>query len=242
MPVRPVIGMITAPNPKLLHGRHLINTSYVRAVIAAGGTPLLIPSDGDNGLAAEYLTLLHGLLVPGGEDVTPALYGEDPLRQVTFMNEDKDRMELALIRGAVERGMPVFGICRGIQLLNVCFGGTLYQDLPAQYPGVLGHAQDMAIRGQLTHRVTLEPDSLLEKLLGGEPLSVNSYHHQAVRTPAPGFTVAARAADGVIEGVEDLKRNLYAVQWHPEDLVESHPRFRPLFRHLVERAEQYAGR
>lgn len=242
MPVRPVIGMITAPNPKLLHGRHLINTSYVRAVIAAGGTPLLIPSDGDDGLATEYLPLLHGLLVPGGEDVTPALYGEDPLRQVTFMNEEKDRMELALIRGAVERGMPVFGICRGIQLLNVCFGGTLYQDLPTQYPGVLGHAQDMAIRGQLTHRVTLEPDSLLEKLLGGEPLSVNSYHHQAVRTPAPGFTVTARAADGVIEGVEDPERNLYAVQWHPEDLVESHPRFRPLFRHLVERAEQYAGR
>lgn len=242
MPVRPVIGMITAPNPKLLHGRHLINTSYVRAVIAAGGTPLLIPSDEDDGLAAEYLPLLHGLLVPGGEDVTPALYGEDPLRQVTFMNEEKDRMELALIRGAVERGMPVFGICRGIQLLNVCFGGTLYQDLPAQYPGVLGHAQDMAIRGQLTHRVTLEPDSLLEKLLGGEPLSVNSYHHQAVRTPAPGFTVTARAADGVIEGVEDPERNLYAVQWHPEDLVESHPRFRPLFRHLVEQAEQYAGR
>lgn len=242
MPVRPVIGMITAPNPKLLHGRHLINTSYVRAVIAAGGTPLLIPSDEDDGLAAEYLPLLHGLLVPGGEDVTPALYGEDPLRQVTFMNEEKDRMELALIRGAVDRGMPVFGICRGIQLLNVCFGGTLYQDLPTQYPGVLGHAQDMAIRGQLTHRVTLEPDSLLEKLLGGEPLSVNSYHHQAVRTPAPGFTVTARAADGVIEGVEDPERNLYAVQWHPEDLVESHPRFRPLFRHLVERAEQYAGR
>ena len=242
MPVRPVIGMIAAPNPKLLHGRHLINTSYVRAVIAAGGTPLLIPSDGDDGLAAEYRPLLHGLLVPGGEDVTPALYGEDPLRQVTFMNEEKDRMELALIRGAVDRGMPVFGICRGIQLLNVCFGGTLYQDLPAQYPGVLGHAQDMAIRGQLTHRVTLEPDSLLEKLLGGEPLSVNSYHHQAVRTPAPGFTVTARAADGVIEGVEDPERNLYAVQWHPEDLVESHPRFRPLFRHLVEQAEQYAGR
>ena len=87
MPVRPVIGMITAPNPKLLHGRHLINTSYVRAVIAAGGTPLLIPSDGDDGLAAEYLPLLHGLLVPGGEDVTPALYGEDPLRQVTLMRK-----------------------------------------------------------------------------------------------------------------------------------------------------------
>ena len=238
MPVRPVIGMITAPNPKLLHGRHLINTSYVRAVIAAGGTPLLIPSDEDDGLAAEYLPLLHGLLVPGGEDVTPALYGEDPLRQVTFMNEEKDRMELALIRGAVDRGMPVFGICRGIQLLNVCFGGTLYQDLPAQYPGVLGHAQDMAIRGQLTHRVDLAEGSLMERLLGREPLSVNSYHHQAVRTPAPGFAVTATAADGVIEAVEDSRRNLYAVQWHPEDLVVPHPRFRPLFSHLVELAGQ----
>lgn len=129
-----------------------------------------------------------------------------------------------------------------MQLLNVCFGGTLYQDLPSQHPGALGHAQDMAIRSQLTHRVKLESGSLLERLLGEEPLSVNSYHHQAVRTPAPGFTVTATAADGVVEGVEAPGRNLYAVQWHPEDLVERHPRFRPLFRHLVEQAERFAER
>lgn len=234
--MKPVIGMIAAPNPKLLQGRYLINTSYVRAVIAAGGIPLLIPSDRDASMAAEYLPLLHGLLVPGGEDVTPALYGEDPLPQVTFMNEDRDRIELALIRQAVDRGIPIFGICRGMQLLNVCFGGTLYQDLSVQCPGALGHTQDMTIRGQLTHRVMLESGSLLESLLGSEPLSVNSYHHQAIRTPAPGFVVTARAADGVIEGVEDPVRNLYAVQWHPEDLVEPHPRFCSLFQYLVDKS------
>ena len=242
MSVKPVIGMIAAANPKLLAGRHLINTSYVRAVIAAGGTPLLIPADEHPERAEEYMPLLHGLLVPGGEDVTPALYGEDPVPQVTYVNEDKDRTEMALACLAAERGIPIFGICRGMQLLNVCFGGTLYQDLPSQHPGALGHAQDMAIRSQLTHRVKLESGSLLERLLGEEPLSVNSYHHQAVRTTAPGFTVTATAADGVVEGVEAPGRNLYAVQWHPEDLVERHPRFRPLFRHLVEQAERFAER
>ena len=236
--MKPVIGMIAAPNPKLLSGRHLINSSYINAVISAGGTPLLIPADSDPERAAEYVPLLQGLLVPGGEDVTPALYGQDPVPQVTYMNEDKDRMEMELIRLAAERHLPIFGICRGMQLLNVCFGGTLYQDLPTQYPDVLGHAQDMAIRGQLTHRVDLAEGSLMERLLGQEPLSVNSYHHQAVRTPAPCFAVTATAADGVIEAVEDSRRNLYAVQWHPEDLVVPHPRFRPLFSHLVELAGQ----
>lgn len=186
MSVKPVIGMIAAANPKLLAGRHLINTSYVRAVIAAGGTPLLIPADEHPERAEEYMPLLHGLLVPGGEDVTPALYGEDPVPQVTYVNEDKDRTEMALACLAAERGIPIFGICRGMQLLNVCFGGTLYQDLPSQHPAPWATPRIWPSGSQLTHRVKLESGSLLERLLGEEPLSVNSYHHQAVRTPAPG--------------------------------------------------------
>lgn len=236
--MRPVIGFVAAANPKLLPGKHIVNTPYIDAVIAAGGTPILIPVDGDPSRAKDYIPLLDGLLVPGGEDVTPALYGQDPVPQVTYMNEAKDRMEQALIRLAAEQGLPIFGICRGIQLLNVCFGGTLYQDLPAQVGSNICHAQDMAIRSQLTHRVELTPGSLMEELLGQEPLYVNSYHHQALKDPAPGFTVTARASDGVIEAVEDPARNLYAVQWHPEELVGPHPRFRPLFRHLVELASR----
>ena len=234
MPVRPVIGMITAPNPKLLHGRHLINTSYVRAVIAAGGTPLLIPSDGDDGLAAEYLPLLHGLLVPGGEDVTPALYGEDPLRQVTFMNEEKDRMELALIRGAVDRGMPVFGICRGIQLLNAALGGTLWQDLPTQCPSEVDHHQSGNYASPI-HTVALQPGTPLAELLGPAPLPVNSLHHQAVRTLAPALAPMAVAPDGIVEAVYEPGRTfVWAVQWHPEFSWQTDANSRAIFRAFVD--------
>lgn len=237
---KPIIGMIAAANPKYFPNKHVTNTAYIDAIIAAGGTPILIPADADPARAAEYIPLLDGLLIPGGEDVTPALFGQDPLPSVTYVLEDKDRMEMALVRLATERGLPVFGICRGIQLMNVCFGGTLYQDLPTQVPGCMGHSQDSAIRSQLTHHVQVTPGSLMEELLGTEPLSVNSYHHQAVKDLAPGFTATVTAADGVIEAIEDPARNLYAVQWHPEELIVRHPRFLPLFRRLVELASRRA--
>ncbi len=236
--MKPVIGFVAAQNPKVLPDRHIVNTPYINAVIVAGGTPVLIPVDRNPDRAEEYISMLDGLLIPGGEDVTPSLYGQAPIWQVTYMNEDKDRMELALIRLAVERRIPVFGICRGIQLLNVCFGGTLYQDLPFQVAGSVCHLQDMAIRSQLTHPVELESGSLMRTLLGSEPLYVNSYHHQALKDLAPNFIVTARSPDGVIEAVEDPERNIYAVQWHPEELVTRYPRFRPLFAHLVKLAAQ----
>ena len=236
---KPVIGLVAAEHPKTIAAKHLVNTPYINALIAAGATPLVIPVDRDAGRAEEYIPLLDGLLVPGGEDVTPILYGQDPVPQVTYSNADKDRMELALVRLAAERHLPIFGICRGIQLMNICFGGTLCQDLPSQRPNRICHYQDMAIRSQLTHQVSLAPGSLMERLLGGDsPLYVNSYHHQALETVAPGFSVTATAADGTIEAMENAAGDIYAVQWHPEELVELHPRFRPLFRHLAELAAQ----
>lgn len=231
---KPVIGLVAAEDARIAPDKHMVNTSYLQALIAAGATPLVIPVDEDANRAGEYLPLLDGLLVPGGEDICPSFYGQSPVPQVVYTYADKDRMDLALVRMAAEAGLPVFGICRGLQIINVCFGGTLIQDLPSQRPGSLVHTSDKdTLR---THEARLVPGSLMERLLRNEPLMVNTYHHQAVDVLAPGFSITAFAEDGVVEAIEDNVRNIYAVQWHPERLVEAYPRFRPLFRYLVEQA------
>ena len=198
------------------------------------GIILLKDRGSQTGQTQIHRALLDGLLVPGGEDICPSFYGQSPVPQVVYTYADKDRMDLALVRMAAEAGLPVFGICRGLQIINVCFGGTLIQDLPSQRPGSLVHTSDKdTLR---THEARLVPGSLMERLLGNEPLMVNTYHHQAVDVLAPGFSITAFAEDGVVEAIEDNVRNIYAVQWHPERLVEAYPRFRPLFRYLVEQA------
>lgn len=133
-------------------GKHIINTPYIDAIFAAGGTPVLVPVGGGPERARDYTGILDGLLLPGGEDVTPNLYGEEPRPQVTYMNEDRDRMEMELLALALERRLPVFGICRGMQLVAAALGGALYQDLPTQRPGSVAHSQDRSIRAQLAGR------------------------------------------------------------------------------------------
>lgn len=234
MKSRPVIGMAIAQSPKLIPGKHIFNSPYIHAVELAGGIPLLLPATGAAEQAETYIRLIDGLLLPGGVDVNPLRYGKDPVRQVTYLSDDLDGLELELIRLAVQQKKPIFGICRGMQLINVAFGGTLYQDLPSEYPDCIGHSQDMSIRSQLTHRVKLAAESMTAAILEKTELCVNSYHHQAVKDIAPGFAVAGKASDGVVEAIEDPERNIWGVQWHPEELVDEYPDFQKLFRHLVE--------
>ena len=207
-----------------------MNCNYLQGVAQAGGLPVVVA---EPSCLKEYIQIADGLLLTGGVDIDPHCYGQSPIDPPEHYDQPRDDVELELAKEFIQLGKPILAICRGFQMINVALGGVLLQDIPT-WCGA-DHS------GGLRHSVELIPGSKLSSWFGTE-IEVNSYHHQAVRTPAPGFTVTARAADGVIEGVEDPERNLYAVQWHPEDLVESHPRFRPLFRHLVERAEQYAGR
>ena len=239
---KPVIGIVGNISCKAAPGKFQVNATYVNAVRDAGGTPLILPAVGnDPALAEEYIDMLDGILFAGGEDISSYLFGEDPCRFVDYISSERDCLEFALVKLADERHMPMIGICRGHQVLNVVFGGNLYQDLPSQKPeGLMCHKQDMAIRSELTHSVNVVPGSFCE-MFGPEPLFVNTYHHQAVKDVAPDFTVSAVAPDGVIEAIESEKHNCKSVQWHPEELYKRWPRFKPFFESFIADAAKYAA-
>ncbi|HEU4589004.1 MAG TPA: gamma-glutamyl-gamma-aminobutyrate hydrolase family protein [Gemmatimonadales bacterium] len=195
-----------------------VNAAYVRAVVGAGGVPLILSqlmAPGDVGLA---LDACDGLVLTGGEDIDPSYYGEAPSSKLGAVDRERDRFELALFAAARERGLPVLGICRGIQLINVALGGTLYQDLPSERPGAIDHDPKSA-RTARTHQVRLAPGSRAARVLGVERLVPNSFHHQAIKQLAPGLVATGWTDDGLIEAVESADGPwLLAVQWHPEEM------------------------
>jgi putative glutamine amidotransferase len=198
--------------------RVALNTAYVRALTAAGLVPLIVAPLLDPEAACALLDRVQGLVLTGGEDVDPARYGARPHPQLGETDAGRDTVELALIAGARRRHLPILAICRGIQILNVALGGTLYQDLASERPGPVDHA-DRSIR----HGLAVQPGSLLHRTVGTVTARVNTRHHQAVRDLAPGLCATAWAEDGVIEGAEPEDPAapwILAVQWHPEDDVE----------------------
>jgi len=217
----PLIGLPTLaipPGPK--PPRFGINQSYVRALTAAGCAPVLIPIlDDEDRLRAIY-ERLDGIVFPGGADVAPEEYGEEPIDNVNIIESPRDRAELTLARWAFADDLPTLGICRGQQLLNVALGGTLYQDLRHQGVTTVEHSDaDGRARTALLHRVRLDPGSRLAQLIDETSVEVNSLHHQAVKAIAPPLRVTGKSEDGVIESLEsDERRFLIAVQWHPEEI------------------------
>lgn len=198
--------------------RVALNSSYVRSLINAGLTPLLVPPLIDVDKAGDALAGAAGLVLTGGEDIHPASYGEAPHARLEETDQSRDAVELALYRAARERQLPVLAICRGIQLVNVAMGGTLYQDLPSEHPSTVDHIDP---KGR--HALRVESGSSLAQAVGS-PSSVNSRHHQAVKRLGEGLRAVAWAEDGVIEGAELANGDrswLLAVQWHPEDDVEA---------------------
>ncbi|HUY76623.1 MAG TPA: gamma-glutamyl-gamma-aminobutyrate hydrolase family protein [Ktedonobacterales bacterium] len=216
------------------------NRAYAQAVVWAGGIPLFIPPQDDDALDDICATLcerLDGLLLSGGADIDPAFYGEERLPVCEETEPERDRLELALTRQALAQGTPIFGICRGMQLLNVACGGALYQDLPTQAPESQRHTwgdKDHS-RDYRAHSIEVAPGSRLAALLGAHAHSVNSLHHQAVSRPGDGLAITAWAPDGVAEGLE-LRDHPYAlaVQFHPEELAPTDPASHALFVAFVE--------
>ena len=231
--MRPIIGMTACQEEQKIYKT---NNTYVQAILRAGGIPVLLPIANRPEDCGRLAALVDGLLIPGGVDMAPQFFGQEPPREVTCIDRVLDTFELELIRQAVALHKPMLAICRGCQVVNVAFGGTLYQDIPTQCPQAGGHYQDTASRSEEYHTVEVLPGTALAAALGEGELLTNSYHHQAVKDLAPGFVVSARAKDGIVEAIENRDGSILGVQWHPECMEERHPRFRQLFTAFVARA------
>jgi len=232
--------------------------AYTRAVLEAGGLPVILPiaimepvlspepsrracaesSRSEPALAEEYLETIDGLIMTGGVDIHPSFYGQIVLERCGEIDEERDRFEVELVHAARGRDLPFLGICRGLQVLNVALGGTLYQDLSYRQGTDSAHMSPRERRGEPAHPVTITQGSRLAEILGPRDMPVTSTHHQIIRDLAPDLVVSAAAPDGVIEAVEGLGRFLLAVQWHPERMARRHPEQLALFRALVEQAKR----
>lgn len=211
---------------------YTLREKYVSAIHAAGGMPLLLPCVEDADVDA-VVGMIDGLLIPGGGDIDPEWFGEEPDVENGPVDPVADRYEIALCRAVLAASKPVFGICRGNQVLNVAAGGDLFQDVRAQTESRLQHRQN-APGWHGSHRVRIHKGSMLERIVRVPEFRVNSFHHQAVRRVAPGFRVAATALDGLVEAIEATADNFaLGVQWHPEQSVARSEEDRRLFEAFV---------
>jgi putative glutamine amidotransferase len=230
---RPVIGLTLDAEPPGGYSKfpwYALRANYADAIAAAGGLPMALPHQSE--LACAYLDRIDALVVTGGAfDVDPALYGDAGRHETVSLKAGRTAAELALLRGALARDMPVLGICGGQQLLAVALGGALIQHIPDAIPDALAHEQPNP-RDEPGHEVRILPGTRLRAIVGQDTMRVNSSHHQAVRAPGPHAVVDAVAPDGVIEGLEDRRyRFCLGVQWHPEFHID--PGDRRIFDALV---------
>lgn len=219
--------------------------TYVDAVLRAGGAPMLIPPVQDEVTLRALYERLDGVLFAGGGDIAPTHYGDMPHEKLGMIDPLRDGAELPMARWAVAEGKPVLGICRGVQVINVALGGTLYQDIPSQIETDLHHnlSYEREDWTHMAHPIRIAPDSRLARLIGAENLEINSLHHQAVRQIAPGLRAVAWAPDGVIEALESTDGAfIIGVQCHPEALQgQADTRWRALFSAFVESCREQRG-
>ncbi len=233
---KPLIGITCSSSANDVHAANpqdRLNCAYSRAVALAGGIPVLIPNVAEPDLIAAYLGKIDGLMLSGGYDLEPMLFGEDKLSDTVETDPPRDRAEIPLIGKALKSNMPILAICRGIQSLNVALGGSLFQDIPIQITSDIIHRQPGG-RSEMSHAVKVSADSTTRALVQSDAFRVNSFHHQAIKGLGRDLIVTARAEDGIVEAVEiPGDRFVVGVQWHPEELVHVSEEARNLFQGFV---------
>lgn len=242
---KPVIGILgnLYRQPQSVYAARMtyVNSAYCNAVRENGGIPFMLPVMGGEEDLQALLSLCDGLLFPGGDDADPVFYGEDPSVFLGNINREMDAFWIMAENMAEKKAMPVLGICRGMQMVNVARGGSLYQDISMMEGKHLLHAQKQN-RDYPMHKVRIQPGSALEGLLGTGEIYTNTLHHQCVKQLGKDLTVTAWAGDGVAEAMESGDRRILLVQWHPEELTRSVPRMNEIFRDFAERSSKYKSR
>lgn len=246
--MKPLIGITPTPQDVTFdHGafhRYCLSNTYTQSVIAAGGIPVILPADVND--VEPVLDRLDGVIFSGGGDIDPTRFGEERHPATDGIDAERDDVELAAVREAVERDIPILGICRGIQSINVALGGTLIQDIETEVAGALQHRQHQAgkFRDDVSHTVTLTPgDHLLRRIHGADQMTTNSFHHQAVKDLAAGLEAIATTEDGIIEALWHPGMHFgLAVQWHPEMLAATHNDQAAIFSAFVDAAARVGAR
>lgn len=235
---KPVIGILS--NLLIMEGgmfpgieRAYVNNDYVEAVALGGGVPLLIPVNEDEYIIKEQIDLVDGVVISGGYDINPLIYGEQPSQKMGFTYPKVDEFYLKAVKYAIDKDKPVLGICKGVHILNVLYGGTLYQDISLMNGCFIKHVQSSK-REIPTHLVNVKKDSVLFQILGDKVLT-NSYHHQCIKSIGQGLKVAATSDDGVIEAIEKTGSSfVLGIQWHPEMMAKSCEAMLNIFKKLIE--------
>lgn len=232
------VGEITNKNESWSPITYGQSRTYIDAIIHAGGTPVILPLTDDKKILKDLFNRCDGVLVAGGNDPDPKLYDDEPISEVTDVSRRRDDQEIQLIKWALDEDKPMLGICRGMQILNIERGGTLYQDIPTQLPKALNHriSSERKTTTDIAHNLKIKPNSKLEAIIEAQKIGANAHHHQAIHELGEGLVATAWAEDGIIEAVElPNKKFIIGVQSHPESLEgTTEKRWSKLFKAFVE--------